>query len=250
MIDLKNVESYRENNRIEAKTALGGLPHSIWETYSAFANTLGGVILLGVREEKDKSFHTVDLPDPEGLVNEFWNSVNDPKIASVNILSTRDIQIKTIDGNRIIVINVPKAKRSMKPVYVEGSPLNTYRRTGEGDYKCTKEEYEAMVRDASVLTQDMLLLENMDLHVLNLESIRMYRERMKHLRPGHVFESLSDEEFLVKMGAAGIGHDGNSHPTGAGVLMFGNHRDIVSVYPQYLLEYRDCYAENTQWNRE
>lgn len=248
MIDLKNVESYRENNRIEAKTALGGLPHSIWETYSAFANTLGGVILLGVREEKDKSFHTVDLPDPEGLVNEFWNSVNDPKIASVNILSTRDIQIKTIDGNRIIVINVPKAKRSMKPVYVEGSPLNTYRRTGEGDYKCTKEEYEAMVRDASVLTQDMLLLENMDLHVLNLESIRMYRERMKHLRPGHVFESLSDEEFLVKMGAAGIGHDGNSHPTGGGLLMFGNHRDIVSVYPQYLLDYRDCYAENTQWN--
>ena len=193
MIDLKNIESYRENNRIEAKTALGGLPHSIWETYSAFANTLGGVILLGVREEKDKSFHTVDLPDPEGLVNEFWNSVNDPKTASVNILSAKDVQIRTFDGNRIIVINVPKAKRSYKPVYVEGNPLNIYRRTGEGDYKCTREEYLAMVRDASVLTQDMLLLEETDINVLNYESLHMYRQRMKRLRPGHVFESLNDE---------------------------------------------------------
>ena len=75
MIDFSHLENYRENNRIEAKKALGGLPGSIWETYSAFANTLGGIILLGVVEKADKTFDTVNLPDPQGLIAEFWNNL-------------------------------------------------------------------------------------------------------------------------------------------------------------------------------
>ena len=88
MIDFNNLQEYRENNRIEAKKALGGLPKSIWETYSAFANTHGGIILLGVEEWPDKSLHTVNLPDPDRLIKEFWDIVNNPNKTSVNILSS------------------------------------------------------------------------------------------------------------------------------------------------------------------
>lgn len=247
MIDFSNLEKYRENNRIEAKKAIGGLPRSIWETYSAFANTLGGIILLGVEEWPDKTLHTVDLPDPDRLIKEFWDIVNNPNKTSVNLLSSKDVFVQEVDGNHIVVINVPRAERSYRPVYLDGNPLSTYRRNGEGDYKCTKEEYQAMVRDASVKTQDMLVLNEMDMSVFNKESVRSYRQRMRLSRPGHVWEALEDEDFLMKLGAVGIGSDGKKHPTSAGLLMFGNEYDIVREYNAYFLDYQEQYDADTRW---
>ena len=247
MIDFSNLQKYRENNRIEAKKAMGGLPGSIWETYSAFANTLGGIILLGVEEWPDKTLHAVDLPDPDKLIKEFWNNVNNPNKTSVNLLSSKDVFVQEVDGNHIVVINVPRAERSYRPVYLDGNPLATYRRNGEGDYKCTKEEYQAMVRDASVKTQDMLVLNEMDMTVFNKESVRSYRQRMRLSRPGHVWEALEDEDFLMKLGAVGIGSDGKKHPTSAGLLMFGNEYDIVREYNAYFLDYQEQYDADTRW---
>lgn len=107
MIDFAHLEQYRENNRIEAKKARGGLPHSIWETYSAFANTLGGVILLGVVEDDNKQLEAVGVPDPDQLVKEFWNIVNNVNKVSVNILSGSDVSVESVDEKSIVVINVP-----------------------------------------------------------------------------------------------------------------------------------------------
>ena len=149
MIDLNHVEEYRENNRIEAKKALGGLPHSIWETYSAFANAAGGVILLGVEEWKDKSLHTVDLPDPEGMAAEFWAMVNDPQIASVNILAPENVELEVIDGDHIIAVHVPPAQESQRPVYVGGDPYTgSYIRSGEGDFRIPRPEVERLLAAA------------------------------------------------------------------------------------------------------
>ena len=148
MGNFENLEKYRENNRIEAKKATGGLPHSLWETYSAFANAIGGVILLGVEEYKDKSLHAVKLPDPQGLIREFLRLVNDPEKASVNILQPEDVVIETIDGKEVVAIYVPAAEQKDMPVYVENNPwTGTYVRKGEGDYRCSYEEVAEMLKN-------------------------------------------------------------------------------------------------------
>lgn len=116
------------------------------------------------------------------------------------------------------------------------------------EYRCTKDEYQAMVRDASVKTQDMLVLDEMDMDVFNKESVRSYRQRMRLSRPGHVWEALEDEDFLLKLGAVGIGSDGKKHPTSAGLLMFGNEYDIVLEFNTYFLDYQEQYDADTRWS--
>ena len=201
-----------------------------------------------MEEYRDKTLHTVDLPDPEKLVKEFWDMVNNPQKASVNILSERHVRIEEVNGNRIVVIEVPRAMRYYKPVYVDGNPVSgTYRRSGEGDYHCTEEELRAMYRDADMKTQDMLVLDDMDFSVFCTESIRAYRMRMKLSRPNHVWETLDDKEFLLRLGAMGIGGDGKVHPTAAGLLMFGYEYEILREYPQYFLDYREEYDDAHRW---
>ena len=97
MLDFDHLQQYRENNRIEAKEALGGLPESIWETYSAFANAEGGIILLGVEELPDKTLHALNILDPHWLIEDFWRIINDPAIVSANILTAENVQIHMID---------------------------------------------------------------------------------------------------------------------------------------------------------
>ena len=72
-----DVRLLREDNCIEAKKAKDKLPDSLWDTYSAFANSDGGLILLGVSENSRRELNVTGVTDAEKLKRDFWNTVND-----------------------------------------------------------------------------------------------------------------------------------------------------------------------------
>lgn len=243
IINMDHLENYRENNRIEAKKALGGLPHSLWETYSAFANTLGGILLLGVEEKKDGSFFIHDLPEPQRLVDEFWSIISDSERVSRNILKPEHVRIEELNGKRMISIIVPRAERRERPIYI-GTDIYTgsYRRDGEGDYHCSREEIEHMLKEAEEESINSVL-EEFCIQDLEEKTIKRYQERLCKQRPGHMWLTLSVEDFLEKIGAAAQGQDGSLYPTTAGLLMFGREKDIVKKYPCYALDYQEMRTD-------
>ena len=251
LFQLQKFDSYREDNRREVKRAKNGLPVSLWETYSSFANTDGGVIILGVEENSDRSWRTTGLnPENESrLLKDFWDTVNNRTKVSENILTEKDVVVYDYQGDIVIVISVPRARREVKPVFINGDLFSgSYRRNHEGDYHCTREQVKAMLRDQTEETSDMMVVEAAALADLNMETIRGYRNSHRALKPGHPFERLSDDAYLRSIGAAAVSQrDGALHPTAAGLLMFGNEYDIVRHFPEYFLDYREVMNAAVRW---
>jgi predicted HTH transcriptional regulator len=249
MIDLKKLSIYKENHRLEVKKAAGGLPQSIWQTYSAFANTNGGVILLGVEEDADNKLDIVGLENPEKLIADFWNTVNNQQKVSINLLNDKKVKFVEVEGKSIIAIEVPRAERYDKPIFIGENPFKgTFRRNGEGDYHCGEDEVNAMYRDKAIKTQDMLVLEKMDFNVFCYDSIHSYRNVMRMTRPEHIWTDLEDDDFLYRIGAVAYGEDKKTHPTAAGLLMFGYEYEIIKEYPYYFLDYQEQFDASERWD--
>ena len=247
--DLTKFDLYREDNRREVKKAAGGLPVSLWDTYSAFANCYGGVIILGVKENKDGSWQTTGLQNTAKLLKDFWDTANNSKKVSINLLKEDDVETFIHEGDVIMVIHVPAARREQKPVYINDDIFGgTFRRNWEGDYHCTRIQVKTMLRDQADDTIDMSVLDNIGLDVFNSDSVRGYRNTFASLKDGHPFLRLDDSEFLRSIGAAAYADiDHMLHPTAAGLLMFGNEYDIVRQFPDYFLDYREELDPNNRW---
>jgi predicted HTH transcriptional regulator len=251
LFDLSQFDSYKEDNRREVKKAKGGLPVSLWDSYSAFANCYGGVIILGVAENKDGSWRTtgLDIADKGKLIKQFWDTINNRKKVNLNLLREDDVETYEVGEDLIIVIYVPMAKREQKPIYINDDLFgSTFRRNHEGDYRCTRLQVKTMLRDQAENTMDMEVLDDVPLTDLNHETVQGYRNRHRTLKPGHPFEKLNDDEYLRCIGAAGISReDQQLHPTAAGMLMFGDEYNIVRHYPEYFLDYREMLDPTIRW---
>lgn len=141
-----------ENKRIEAKLAQGRdgrgeLPSAIWETYSAFANSGGGSIYLGVKELSETNYVAVGIPDVEKVMEQFWACLGDRHVVSHRLICDEDlIQVMTRTGNPMLIIRVPGAPPEIQPVYIYGDPYSgTYLRDGSSDVRCSREQVEAML---------------------------------------------------------------------------------------------------------
>ena len=242
--DIKDLMLYGERINIEYKEAAGDLPKSLWETYSAFANTIGGVIVLGIKEHRNRyeedRFEIKGVADADKMLKSFWDTINSDKV-SRNILFDDDVECIDYEGKTLIAIHVPMANYTMRPVYINKNLLSgSFKRNYEGDYHCTDEEVKSMLRDANENGNDGLLLENYDMNDIDLPTLHAYRNHFKISNLDHVFNHLDDKEFLRNMG--GMTTDRITRREGltmAGLMMFGKGLPVRDRFDNIRMDYID-----------
>ncbi|MFN5285618.1 MAG: ATP-binding protein, partial [Planctomyces sp.] len=227
----------------------GGLPGSLWHTYSAMANTDGGVIVLGVREA-NSGFEIHGIDDVERMEKDLWNTINNRSKISANLCVNHDIRIVTVSGRQVLVVQVPRANRRQRPVFTGQNPLEgTYRRQNDGDYLCSRQEVGRMLADQAEQPADSEILEGFSLDDLDQPSLDQYRNRFASRSPVHPWLKADNRGLLEKLGGwrtdRTTGHEGL---TVAGLLMFGKDNAIrdPSAVPQYHIDYRERLSSDPQ----
>ena len=233
---------------VECKLAQGGLPNSVWETYSAMANTNGGMIFLGIKQINDLHFEVVGISDALKLKRDFWNTINNPSKVSKNIMTNQCVHEVVFDEGIVLVINVPRAPYGDRPVFLNGNPMGaTYKRNYEGDYKCSDNEVRSMFADQKSDGIDRAGLENYSINDLDMGTVRSYRNRMASTNPDHPFHSLDDADFLRKLQVLHVNRiTGKEELTVAGILMFGKYASITEALPEYFLDYREELSDDPE----
>ena len=241
----------KESVDIEFKSAAGGFPKAFWETYSSFANTNGGTIVLGIKEKKGE-FYVDSLTDEliDKFKKEFWSGVNNREIVNLNLLSNDDVVDGELDGHKVLLFYIPRAAREQRPIYHTLNPYNgTYKRNHEGDFKCTEQEVKRMYADANVsVSADSRILDNYTFDDIDKASLDQYRRLFDLAKPGHAWLALDDISLLKKLGGYKVDRQtGKAGFTLAGLLMFGKTDAITDdiCAPNFFLDYRELGEENT-----
>ena len=236
---------YGERVTLECKEAHGKIPNTVYETYSSFANTMGGLILLGVKENIGNSgseprFVFVGVDNPEKRIKEFWDVINSNKV-SANILMEDNVGYCVVESKTIIWIDVPQADYRFKPVYINENPLKgSYKRNHEGDYHCTVEEVKAMMRDSSESGSDETLLIGYTMDDIDETCLHKYRQQYQNMNPMHAWNEENDMDFLKALG--GYKKDRITKQEGltaAGLLMFGKGEAVRERFGNIRMDYVD-----------
>ena len=237
---------YGERLTMEYKKAEKSVPKSIWETYSAFANTNGGSIILGIEEDLqatnwDDRFNILGVKAPENIVKDFWNTINSDKVNTC-ILKDENVQIIEYDKDiTLVAIQVPQVPYNLKPVYINGNVYKgTFKRNFEGDYHCEEGDVKAMIRDANEDGNDGNIVEYYTMDDVDMTTLKNYRNEFENRNIGHIYNQLDDKEFLKQFGGYSVDRaTGKEGLTLAGLLMFGKGLSVRERYSNFRMDYID-----------
>ena len=119
----------------EAKSCEHELGRSVWASVSAFANTNGGLLLLGIDE--NAGFTVPDGFDANKVIAQFIDGIGDGSANGARLTNPPAYELARVevDGRQAVAVRIEENKPQNKPCYVTGRglPTGAYHRVDDHD---------------------------------------------------------------------------------------------------------------------
>lgn len=211
---------------VEAKRARDELPRSVRETLSAFSNSLGGVLILGLDERS--GFAATGVADAVKMASDLGSMCSDQMEPPVRPL----IDVKQFESVDLVVAEIPAVDYPQRPCYYKGAGMSqgSFIRVHDGDRRLTSYEVQLMLANRGQPRDDEEPVPGTGVGDLDLELVQSYTSRLRETR-ARLFGSSSDPEILTRSGVL----DSSGACTLGGLLALGTYPQ--SVYPQLMLTF-------------
>jgi ATP-dependent DNA helicase RecG len=215
----------------EVKKSSSKLSKDVWETVSAFSNTSGGWIVLGVLQT-GQIFDITGIVNPEKMEQDFITTLRSRN--KFNILINPECRKYDIDGKTVLAFYIPSAEQ--KPVYFN-SLQNTFIRTASGDQRATDYEINVLLREQSFGVMSAKPVEGTSISSFNRASYKSFRDYLKRMIPELAYNTLDDDAFNQKLQLV---KDGKL--TYGGLLFLGDNVEILNHFPDFRVDYLEIPA--------
>ncbi|MEF8730978.1 MAG: RNA-binding domain-containing protein [Candidatus Accumulibacter meliphilus] len=226
---------------IEFKEAAWAAPRDSLETVSAFANTVGGHLVFGVKQANG-TFTITGVTNADEVQNTFLGWVRDQN--KISVFLPINGSVHSLAEGTVLAFYVPEANRNEKPVFIDRTPHKAYIRRGGRDDTCTHDELLRFIRDASNIRYDAEPLDVDTSRCFDETSVRWYRTRFAASNPGK--DTAADDTTFLRNWGFLVEQGGVLRPTRAAILVLGSGEYVRQVLPRMVTDvqfYRNASAD-------
>jgi ATP-dependent DNA helicase RecG len=226
--DLLKIIGYSESTNVEWKPSLSQI-NEITETISAFSNTEGGKIVIGV----SKTGKLLGVELGKGTIEHLTNKISqntDPKIHP-------RITTQKVYGKSIIILEIKESTDHL--ILAFGRP---YKRVGKSTVRMSKDEYERLIleKHKEKLQFDKQICQDASLKDIDAKKVKEFLEQ-RAIKLKVEIPRVSIKDVLVKTIKAVKLVNGRLKPTRAGILFFGKApQDFVPQSEVKVVRFKDA----------
>lgn len=215
---------------VEVKNSQGGLPKSLRETLSAFSNTRGGIVILGLDESQ--GFAPVGLRNPAKLASDMGAMCSSEMEPAVRPL----IRIHQFEGEQVLVAEVPELDRAQKPCFYIGAGMTkgSFIRISDGDRRLSAYEVQVMLSSRGQPRDDEQAIPDAVLEDLDAVAVDELVARLRVSRP-YAFKDLDRIAVLRRAKVLVPGNGGTDAVSLTGLLALGSYPQ--ERFPQLMVTF-------------